>query len=107
MTLDPNLAAAWGCSGAVQAWLGDPDTAIEYLTRALRLSPLDPLMPRWLNMIGFAHFLTGRDDEGASWASRSLRYQPDFLAALRLLAASNACAGRMDEAGRNGAPPAA
>ncbi len=49
-------------------------------------------------MIGFAHFLAGRDDEAASWASRSLRYQPDFLAALRLLAASNACAGRMDEA---------
>ena len=43
LTLDPNLAAAWACSGAVQAWLGDPDTGIEHLTRALRLSPLDPL----------------------------------------------------------------
>jgi TolB-like protein/tetratricopeptide (TPR) repeat protein len=98
LTLDPNLAAAWGCSGAVRAWLGEPDTAIEHLTRALRLSPLDPLLPRWMNMIGFAHFLAGRDDEAASWASRSLRDQPDFLAALRLLAASSACAGRMDEA---------
>lgn len=98
LTLDPNLAAAWACSGAVQAWLGDPDTGIERLTRALRLSPLDPLMPRWLNMIGFAHFIAGRYDEALSWGRRALRDQPEFLAALRLVAASSACIGLMNEA---------
>jgi adenylate cyclase len=98
LTLDPNLAAAWACSGAVRAWLGDPDTGIEHLTRALRLSPLDPLMPRWVNMIGFSHFIAGRYDEALSWGTRTLRDQPDFLAALRLVAASSACIGRMDEA---------
>jgi TolB-like protein/tetratricopeptide (TPR) repeat protein len=98
LALDPNLAAAWECSGAVQAWLGDPDMAIEHLTRALRLSPLDPLMPRRVNMIGFSHFIAGRYDEALSWGTRALRDQPNFLAALRLVAASNACTGRMDEA---------
>jgi adenylate cyclase len=98
LTLDPNLAAAWECSGAVRAWLCDPDTAIEHLSRALRLSPLDPLMPRRVNMIGFAHFIGGRYGEGLSWGTRALRDQPDFLAALRLVAASSACIGRMDEA---------
>jgi TolB-like protein/Tfp pilus assembly protein PilF len=98
LTLDPNLAAAWACSGAVRAWLGDPDTGIEHLTRALRLSPLDPVMPRWLNMIGFAHFIAGRYREALSWGTRALRDQPDFLAALRLVAASSACIGQMDEA---------
>ncbi len=98
LTLDSNLAAAWECSGAVRAWLGDPDTAIEHLTRALRLSPLDPLMPRRLNMIGFSHFIAGRYDEALCWGTRALRDQPEFLAALRLVAASNACIGRMGEA---------
>jgi TolB-like protein len=98
LTLDPNLAAAWACSGAVRVWLGEPDTGIEHLSRALRLSPLDPLMPRWLNMIGFAHFLAGRYDEAVLWGTRALRDQPDFLAALRLVAASNACLGQMDQA---------
>ena len=98
LTLDPNLAAAWACSGAVQAWLGDPDTGIKHLMRALRLSPLDPLMPRRLNMIGFAHFIAGRYDEALSWGTRALRDQPDFLAALRLVAASSACIEQMDQA---------
>jgi TolB-like protein/Tfp pilus assembly protein PilF len=98
LTLDPNLAAAWACSGAVRAWLGEPDAGIEHLTRALRLSPLDPLVPRWLNMIGFAHFIAGRYDEALSWGTRALRDQPDFLAGLRLVAASSACIGQMDEA---------
>ena len=98
LTLDPNLAAAWACSGAVRVWLGEPDTGIEHLSRALRLSPLDPLMPRWLNMIGFAHFIAGRYDEALPWGTRALRDQPDFLAALRLVAASSACIGQMDQA---------
>src|SRR6185437_3043114 len=98
LTLDPNLAAAWEYSGAIRAWLSDADTAIEHLARALRLSPLDPLLPRRLNMVGFAHFIAGRYDEALSWATRALRDRPDFLAALRLAAASSACVGRMDEA---------
>jgi tetratricopeptide (TPR) repeat protein len=49
-------------------------------------------------MIGFSHFIAGRYDEALSWGTRALRDQPDFLAALRLVAASSACTGRMDEA---------
>src|SRR5262249_16772110 len=98
LVLDPNLAAAWECSGAVRAWFSEPDTANEHLTRAPRLSPLDPRMAGRVNMIGFAHFIAGRYDEALSWGTRALRDQPDFLAALRLVAASSASLGRMDEA---------
>ena len=55
-------------------------------------------MPRWLNMIGFAHFIAGRCDQALSWGTRALRDQPDFLAALRLVAASSTCIGQMDQA---------
>jgi tetratricopeptide (TPR) repeat protein len=43
LKLNPNLASAWHWSGWVRCYLGEPDTAIEHLVRAMRLSPLDPL----------------------------------------------------------------
>ena len=98
LMLDPNLAAAWEYSGAIRAWLSDADTAVERLTRALRLSPLDPLLPRRYNMIGFSHFIAGRYEEALSWAKRALRVQPDYLPALRLVAAAGVQTGRTDEA---------
>jgi TolB-like protein/DNA-binding SARP family transcriptional activator len=43
LKLNPNLASAWHVSGWVRCYLGDADTAIEHLVRAMRLSPLDPM----------------------------------------------------------------
>ncbi|SEC69255.1 adenylate cyclase [Rhizobiales bacterium GAS188] len=42
LQFNPNLARAWNLSGWVRIWLGEPEVAIEHLTRAMRLSPLDP-----------------------------------------------------------------
>src|SRR5438445_10041975 len=47
---------------------------------------------------GYAHFFAGRYDEAAAWAATALRECPDFHAALRVAAASNALAGRAEEA---------
>ena len=44
LALNPNLAAAWIASGWVRSFLGETDMAIEHIQRAMRLSPLDPLM---------------------------------------------------------------
>ena len=68
------------------------------LTQTLRLSPLDPLSFRAQGGIAFAHLLAGRYDEASSWAEMALRQQPNFLAAVRELAAANALAGRLLEA---------
>ena len=43
LVLNPNLAAAWTASGWVRTSLGETDTVIEHMARAMRLSPLDPL----------------------------------------------------------------
>jgi len=43
-------------------------------------------------------FLLGRYDEAASWAAKALQDRPDYLHGLRIQAASNAMAGRLDEA---------
>ena len=46
----------------------------------------------------FAHFFLGRYDEAASWAAMALQDNPDFQPGLRLAAASNAMAGRLEQA---------
>jgi adenylate cyclase len=48
--------------------------------------------------IAHAHFFLGRHDEAASWAAMALQDDPDFQAGLRIGAASNAMAGRPEQA---------
>jgi TolB-like protein/Tfp pilus assembly protein PilF len=98
LLLNPNLATAWIVSGWVRVWLGEPEIAIEHLARAMRLSPLDPLINRTRTTTAHAHFFAGRYDEALSWAAMALREWPEYQTALRIAAASNALAGRLEEA---------
>jgi tetratricopeptide (TPR) repeat protein len=99
LALNPNLAVAWNFSGWVRIFLGEHDAAIERLTRAMRLSPLDPALFHMRQGIAYAHLLAGRYDEASSWAKAGLRDQPNILGNLRVLAASKALGGQPDEAG--------
>lgn len=98
LVLNPNLAAAWNLSGWVRAYRGELDMAIEHHARAIRLSPLDPILYNMHVGTAFAHFLAGRYDEASEWANRALREQANYPAANRILAASNALAGHLGEA---------
>jgi adenylate cyclase len=98
LALNPNLAAAWNYSGWARLWLGEPDLAIEHLARAMRLSPLDPLIDWMQAATAHAHFFVGRYDVASSWAGMALREGPDSLNALYIAAASNALAGRLEQA---------
>jgi TolB-like protein len=93
LILNPNLALAWFTSGWLRVWLGKPDIAIDHLTRAMRLSPLDPYISGMRVATAHAHFFAGRHEEASFWAGMALRESPDFHAALRIAAASNALAG--------------
>ncbi|MGH6714795.1 MAG: adenylate/guanylate cyclase domain-containing protein [Bradyrhizobium sp.] len=98
LVLNANLAMAWRFSGYVRAFLGEPDLAIDHLERAIRLSPLDPLIFIVQNGIVLAHFFAGRYEEAFSWAQRTLRHNPNYVAAVIMAAVSAAMAGRDDEA---------
>ena len=98
LVLNPNMAAAWSASGILHAFLGHHDAAIERLERAMRLSPLDPLMYLRLTYAAMAHMLAGRYDEASALGEKACREQPNFLAAIRVGAVSNALAGRLDQA---------
>lgn len=99
IALNPNLAVAWFYSGYVELWLGDPDTAIGHFARAMRFSPADPTMPRMQAATADAHFHAGRHDEAVAWAAIALWDAPDRHNALRIGAASDALAGRLELAG--------
>jgi TolB-like protein/class 3 adenylate cyclase len=98
LVLNSNSAEAWIFAGWIKNWLGEPEPAIERFARALRLSPLDPLA-RMRAGTAQAHFLLGRYDEAASWAAMALQQDnPDYQPGLRIAAASNAMAGRPEQA---------
>ncbi|MES0031764.1 BTAD domain-containing putative transcriptional regulator [Mesorhizobium sp. M0040] len=98
LALNPNLAAALGVSSWVRACLGEPGKAIEHAAGAMRLSPLDPRLFAWQFNTGLAHFCAGHYDDAVAWAGKSLRHQPNYVSAMRVVAAGHALAGRLTEA---------
>ena len=98
LVLNSNLAEAWNFGGWVKNFLGEPETALERFARAMRLSPLDPWVTGMRAGTAHAHFLLGHYDEAASWAAMALQHNPDYQPALRQAAASNAMAGRPEQA---------
>lgn len=96
--LNPHLATAWQLSGTVQAFLGRPEIAIEHVTRAMRLSPLDPGLWAMQSAIALAYFIAGRYDDASSWAEKAIGEGTNFLPNLRMVVASKALEGRQDEA---------
>lgn len=96
--LNPNLSLALSSLGWMNIWDGRPDDAIEPLNRAIRLSPLDPAMPRMLMGIAHAHFFAGRYHEAMVTALAALRERPNHHDILRISAASCAMAGDLEKA---------
>ena len=100
LMLNPNLGAAWFLGAFLRIWHGESETAIEHLTHAMRLSPLDPELYRMQAGMAVAHLFLQRFDAAASWARQASRELPDFLLATAVLAASHALVGRLPDARR-------
>jgi TolB-like protein/Flp pilus assembly protein TadD len=98
LALNPNWAWAWLFSGWSKNWLGEPEVALERIHRAMRMSPQDPQFFNMQTGAAWSHLLAGRYAEAQSWARAALRGHPDYLTALRLLAASTALLGDTSEA---------
>ena len=99
LMLNPNLAIALANSGLVKIWLCEHAVAIDRLTHAMRLNPLDPLLYRVHALLAYAHFFSGHD-EALSWAEMAFLAQPFFLPAAGIAAACYAKANRHVDARR-------
>jgi hypothetical protein len=51
-----------------------------------------------MGVTAFAHFFAGRYDDASAWAEKAFWQRPNILATLRIAAASNAFAGRLEDA---------
>jgi tetratricopeptide (TPR) repeat protein len=98
LMLNPNLATAWSSSGWLKIWTGEPEVAIRHFAHFKRFSPFDPLMPLAQSGSAFAYFFAGRYDEAASLADQVLQEAPSLHQALRISAAANALARRIERA---------
>ena len=96
--LNPSSAAAHSCLSHGLAFAGQDREAIEHGEDAIRLSPLDPEMARFLGGIAVAHYAAGRFAEAAQCTTEALRLRPGFQGAQRLRCASLAQAGLVEEA---------
>ena len=79
MEQSPNLASAMMFSGWASTFIGDQETAIEHIMRSMRLSPLDPFIVSSYSGVAFAHLLTGRPKEAASWAEKAFQMQSEVF----------------------------
>jgi TolB-like protein/predicted Zn-dependent protease len=100
LSLNPNLAWGWLFSGWAKIWMGDSESALEDVARAMRLSPHDPQFFNMQAAAGMAHLLAGRYQEAFSWAEMCVRDNPHHALAACTAAAASALAGRLPEAHR-------
>jgi tetratricopeptide (TPR) repeat protein len=82
----------------VRSYVGDPETAIEHITRSMRLSPVDPQMAQLYMAMAVAMRCAKRYAESADWAQKALREVPSFLPGLISLTVAQALAGQVEEA---------
>jgi adenylate cyclase len=99
VALNPNSWRTWNNRGWVYNYAGLPEEAIRSFDRAIRMSPVDPLLH--MTFLGVGHALMGlrRFDEAIVVLKKALRQNPSFSAAYRLLASAFAHLGRDAEAG--------
>jgi TolB-like protein/Tfp pilus assembly protein PilF len=98
LILNPNSAQAWNACGFIQLCQNKPHAAIEAFERAIRLSPLDPVMGYFQAGLALSNLSMGRYEDALEWADQSLRRLPDYIAALRTKAIACVQLQRIEEA---------
>lgn len=101
LLLDGGSVWAWSRSGWIDAYRGDPESAIERFKIALDLAPQDPLAFNSLVGIGCAHFVAGNYVEAARWQQRALIEHPSASWVHRTLCPAYLLAGAKSEARRS------
>jgi TolB-like protein/class 3 adenylate cyclase len=97
LALNHNYARGWHVSGVLRLWAGKPDSAIEHVDAALRLSPRARVGSS-LGAIGAAHFVARRFHEAVPKLLLAIQDDPNFSHPYQFLAACYAHMDRLDDA---------
>jgi TolB-like protein len=98
ISLDGNLAVAHGYVGLMKFFLGRAHETRGHVEEAMRLSPRDPLLFRWLFFIGVADVYLGRVVRGLEGLRKSVEINPNWALSQFVLAGALALAGLLAEA---------
>ncbi|WP_244485791.1 adenylate/guanylate cyclase domain-containing protein [Bradyrhizobium tropiciagri] len=98
VALNPNSFQAWFCRGWVYRIAGLPEEAVRSFERAIRMSPVDPLLYRSFTGMGYAYIELRRFEDAIVAGKKGLRQNPSFSATHRCLASAFAHLGRDAEA---------
>jgi adenylate cyclase len=78
LAANPNDVKALAHLGFCKMMIGALDGGIQFLEKAIRLSPRDPYIYLWATRIGFAHLLQSRIDESVAWLETARRNNSQF-----------------------------
>ena len=98
LQLNRNLADAHATIGAAKILIGRATETETHVQEALRLSPRDSGVYRWLHWVGLAKLMLGADVEAVTWLRRSLETNRNNPLAYFHLGAALALIQRPDEA---------
>jgi len=98
LSLDRNLAVAHGWIGLAKSFLGRPTETEAHVQEALRLSPRDTFVFRWMMFVGVSKLQLGADADAAIWLGRSIETYRNFPLPHFLLASALALLGDLDQA---------
>ncbi|QIG97585.2 MULTISPECIES: winged helix-turn-helix domain-containing tetratricopeptide repeat protein [unclassified Bradyrhizobium] len=94
VALNPNSFHTLACRGHVCRIAGRPEEAIRTFERAVRMSPLDPVLHVVFTGIGMALIELGRFDEAVEAGKKAQRQNPSYSSAYRCLVSAYAHLGR-------------
>jgi adenylate cyclase len=98
VALNPNSFQAWNARGWVYRVAGFPEEAVRSFERAIRMSPVDPLLHRSFTGMGYAFIELRCFEDAVVAGKKGLRQNPTFSATHRCLASAFAHLGRDTEA---------
>ena len=98
IALDRNNARAFQQLGLTLMWLGQPETAIPKIEKAIRLNPYDPNIASYYWALGSSNLVSGRIDDAASLLEKARAANPRLFFVHLWLAAPLALREELDEA---------
>jgi adenylate cyclase len=98
LAANPSSAIAWLRSSPTFSYIGETREARRRADIGLRLSPYDAHVFYSYGTVALASYAAGDYEDAIHWARRSAAINPHFLGSMRILIASLAAVGKVEEA---------
>jgi adenylate cyclase len=98
LALNPGFTTAYKLLCEANNYLGRPDRGLEYIDKAIRLSPRDPNLSWSYGEKAWSLLMLQQDDLAIEWLRRTLALRPEVPIQHALLASTLALTGRQAEA---------